>query len=79
MAISEQRKRIFDVREKIREERFRTVDFLDGGNPGLESWGLELVWKCTSCGFLWPKGGNIPERCPDCRASKEYFVLLEED
>ena len=78
--ISETKKKLLDILEKVPEEGLRRItDFLDGGNPDLDSRGMELVWKCTSCGFLKPKSESTPERCPDCGASKEFFVLLEED
>ena len=40
---------------------------------------MELVYRCLACGHVHPKGRDLPERCPDCGAPREEFVLVEED
>jgi len=47
--------------------------------PGLDSTGMFIVWRCTRCGHLFVPGEELTERCPDCEAPKEEFVLVEED
>jgi len=32
-------------------------------------------WKCTVCGYIH-EGDAPPEKCPQCGAPKEKFVLL---
>lgn len=34
-------------------------------------------WRCTVCGYMH-NGDEPPERCPNCGAPKEKFVLLED-
>jgi rubrerythrin len=41
-------------------------------------------YKCTNCGHIIPKDDPrsapaLPERCPNCGASKEALFLVEED
>jgi len=42
-----------------------------------------LIWKCLKCGFIFPCSDEqcqvIPDTCPECNASKEEFVQVEED
>lgn len=40
---------------------------------------LILTWRCLSCGHLGSRDKALPDKCPDCGASKENFVLIEED
>ena len=36
------------------------------------------VWYCRNCGYV-AKGDTVPEICPACLHSKEYFILQSED
>ncbi|HUP27210.1 MAG TPA: CBS domain-containing protein [Chloroflexia bacterium] len=40
---------------------------------------MQLVWRCTDCGYLLTRAEQLPEVCPDCGAPKEHFVLVTED
>jgi CBS domain-containing protein len=40
---------------------------------------MQLVWRCTDCGYLLTRTEQLPEECPDCGAPKENFVLVTED
>lgn len=40
---------------------------------------MQLVWRCTDCGYLLTRAEQLPEKCPDCGAPKEHFVLVTED
>lgn len=40
---------------------------------------MQLVWRCTDCGYLLTRAEQLPDRCPDCGAPKEHFVLVTED
>lgn len=40
---------------------------------------MQLVWRCTDCGYLLTRAEQLPEECPDCGAPKENFVLVTED
>lgn len=40
---------------------------------------MELVWRCTDCGYLLTRAEQLPDQCPDCGAPKEHFVLVTED
>ena len=40
---------------------------------------MQLVWRCTDCGYLLTRAEQLPEQCPDCGAPKEHFVLVTED
>jgi CBS domain-containing protein/rubredoxin len=40
---------------------------------------MELVWRCTDCGYLLTRAEQLPDACPDCGAPKEHFVLVTED
>lgn len=42
------------------------------------SSGMAIVWKCLNCGHH-TQGDQPPAPCPNCRASREQFVLVEED
>jgi CBS domain-containing protein/rubredoxin len=40
---------------------------------------MQLVWRCTDCGYLLTRAEQLPNECPDCAAPKEHFVLVTED
>lgn len=40
---------------------------------------MQLVWRCTDCGYLLTRAEQLPDQCPDCGAPKENFVLVTED
>ena len=40
---------------------------------------VEILWKCLRCGELMPRKEGIHEKCPNCGAPKEEFVLVDED
>ena len=40
---------------------------------------MQLVWRCTDCGYLLTRAEQLPDECPDCGAPKEHFVLVTED
>lgn len=40
---------------------------------------MQLVWRCTDCGYLLTRAEQLPLVCPDCGAPKEHFVLVTED
>jgi CBS domain-containing protein/rubredoxin len=40
---------------------------------------MQLVWRCTDCGYLLTRAEQLPDACPDCGAPKEHFVLVTED
>ncbi len=37
-----------------------------------------LIWQCMVCGYA-VVAENPPEKCPDCGAPQEQFLLVEED
>jgi rubrerythrin len=37
-----------------------------------------FIWQCLNCGYALV-AADPPERCPDCAASRQNFVPLEED
>jgi rubrerythrin len=37
-----------------------------------------FVWQCLKCGYALVSK-DPPERCPDCGATRQDFVPLEED
>jgi CBS domain-containing protein/rubredoxin len=41
--------------------------------------GMQLVWRCTDCGYLLTRAEQLPDQCPDCGAPRENFVLVTED
>ena len=48
--------------------------------PMTGGWGgMELVWRCGDCGHHVARPASPPQRCPDCGAPREHFVLLTED
>lgn len=40
---------------------------------------MQLVWRCTDCGYLLTRAEQLPQQCPDCGAPRENFVLVTED
>lgn len=59
--------------EQLKEEaRIR-----QSGN--LRAGGMELIWRCTECGYLQTRVEQLPDHCPNCGAAKEAFVLVDED
>ncbi len=40
---------------------------------------MQLVWRCTDCGYLLTRAEQLPDQCPDCGAPRENFVLVTED
>jgi CBS domain-containing protein/rubredoxin len=40
---------------------------------------MQLVWRCTDCGYLLTRTEQLPDECPDCGAPRENFVLVTED
>jgi len=40
---------------------------------------MQLVWRCTDCGYLLTRAEQLPDKCPDCGAPQEHFVLVTED
>ncbi len=50
--------------------------------PPPESRGnaMVLIWKCTSCGHIFHLDNTIlPENCPSCNKTKEFFEQVIED
>jgi rubrerythrin len=39
---------------------------------------LYLIWQCLKCGYALV-AKDPPDKCPDCGAPREEFVLIEED
>jgi len=39
---------------------------------------LYLIWQCLKCGYVTP-AKDPPDRCPECHAPREEFLLVEED
>lgn len=48
----------------------------DGEKPGPKAQGeTETInWACTNCGYRIE--GGLPEKCPDCGASREDFDIV---
>jgi rubrerythrin len=46
---------------------------------GMDAGGLELIWRCTECGYVQERAQQLPDDCPNCGAPKEAFVLVDED
>ncbi len=58
------------------------VDYLvlSVGDP-LSPWPAAmtyLIWQCLKCGYALV-AKEPPDRCPDCDAPREDFVLIDED
>lgn len=54
----------------------RINDFASTVNKGD---GLETMkWRCGVCGYVHD-GDEAPDRCPNCRAAKEKFSVLDTD
>lgn len=47
--------------------------------PEVRTAATELVWRCSSCGYLRLRSQGLPESCPDCGAPREDFYLVTED
>jgi rubrerythrin len=53
-------------------------DFSNDSRPTMSD--VELMWRCLSCGELWPNDGKpLPDTCPSCGEPKTEFELLTED
>jgi rubrerythrin len=39
---------------------------------------LYLIWQCLRCGYALV-GEDPPEKCPNCGAPGDQFIVLEED
>jgi rubredoxin len=50
-----------------------------GQNVSGRTESMQLVWRCTDCGYLLTRAEQLPDECPDCGAPKEHFVLVTED
>jgi rubrerythrin len=37
-----------------------------------------VIWQCLKCGYALV-AKEPPERCPDCAATRQDFIPLEED
>jgi rubrerythrin len=53
--------------------QLRTADF-----AGELAMLLYLIWQCLKCGYALV-AKDPPDKCPDCGAPREEFVLIEED
>ncbi|MDO8586275.1 MAG: hypothetical protein Q7T82_04485 [Armatimonadota bacterium] len=71
----EQLSEVVQYVERLREETLRQRR----AGQGLDARGLELIWRCTECGYVQAKREALPEACPSCGAPKQSFVLVEED
>jgi rubrerythrin len=47
-------------------------------SPGDAAMMLYLIWQCLKCGYALV-AKDPPDKCPDCGAPREEFVLIEED
>jgi rubrerythrin len=47
--------------------------------PELRTAHLELIWRCSRCGYQRPKSEPLPERCPECGAPRQDFYTVGED
>jgi CBS domain-containing protein len=61
----------------VKSSAIRMLDTLIQYKAPVSS-GMAVVWKCLSCGHH-VQGEQPPAHCPNCRASREQFVLVEED
>jgi|GEM_PF-657642 len=50
-----------------------------GQNVSGRTESMQLVWRCTDCGYMLTRAEQLPDECPDCGAPKEHFVLVTED
>jgi rubrerythrin len=48
-------------------------------SSNLRPGAMELIWRCTECGYIQTRGEPLPDECPNCGAEKESFVLVDED
>lgn len=44
-----------------------------------ETGTMTIIWRCLKCNQHLPAGEPIPDACPNCRAPKTEFALVEED
>ena len=62
--------------EQLKEE----IEAVHRGEvPEYRAIDMELVWKCTKCGALYPRDIPPPENCPKCGAPEADFVAVIED
>lgn len=47
--------------------------------PETRASDMELIWKCTNCGYIFPVGTPLPETCPNCGKPKQFFEHVVED
>ena len=59
------------------EEETRRVHH--GEVPEFRPIDMELLWKCLSCGFLFPRDAEPPTECPGCGAAETEFEAVVED
>ena len=45
-----------------------------GEKPEAQGEADAINWACTNCG--WRVEGELPEKCPDCGASREDFDIV---
>lgn len=50
-----------------------------GQNISGRTESMQLLWRCTDCGYVLTRAEQLPDECPDCGAPKEHFVLVTED
>ena len=56
-----------EIEQHHAEEYFKALKRLEG---------KQLRWQCDVCGYIHI-GGEPPERCPRCGATKEHFHLID--
>lgn len=54
-------KMFFEIYENLRDEKIYKKD-------------KSCTWKCLNCGYIY-KGIKLPEKCPLCKYSKNYYKL----
>ena len=47
--------------------------------PETRTAGMQLIWRCTHCGHIFPQHAEIPENCPSCGKHKEFYEQVNED
>ena len=63
-----------------KDERYEDVMRVKAGQePDYRTIAMELVWRCTRCGFQTTRVAEPPAICPSCGGPKEDFVALTED
>lgn len=43
---------------------------------GTEENALFQGYRCKSCGYIYKRTRELPESCPSCRATSEYFEIF---